>query len=337
MAQIPDLIPTEVLNTTDEMLLRQGTTDKRIPLELSSTLSWAKRNGYSRLGDHTAGSTFPSTDVFTTYQGKVYFVKVGVPLPYTSSASVPSTDSNLIDTPSKDFRSVVDNIYGIGDALLRFDAKDPNVQYPWQTWLLVTGDASLALGDGSVLSGTATGNNTPTVPLPEHNHDKGGLSADQSSHTHSSGTISANQSSHTHSAAGLTATQPMHGHDTSSLTATQDPHSHTEDLGLQFDGQQQVGEIPARSTTAAVSTTSLPSSEETPSITVSGSLGGAQPTITLGGSLGSADPTISVSGTTGSADPSITVSGSTANEGTAGATLDVRGAQIKVNLWKRTA
>ena len=338
MAQITDLISTEVLNTDDIAFLRQGTTDKSIPLELSSTLAWAKRNGYSRLGDHTSGSTFPSTEIFTTYQGKVYFVKVGVPLPYTSVATVPSSDSNLIDTPPKGFRSVVDNIYGIGAALLRFDDTDPNVQYPWQSWSLITGDASLALGDGSILSGTATGNNNPVVPVTEHSHGKGTLSAEQAAHTHSSGSISANQGSHTHSITGLTADQSAHTHSISGITATQASHTHTNELGYQVDGQPDTSDYPARSTNdPTVVELSEPTSSVAPSITLSGTLGSADPTINVGGSLGSADPVISVSGTTGSNQPFITVSGSTANSGTAGATLDVRGAQIKVNLWQRTA
>lgn len=95
MAQITDLQPTSVLGTEDQVAFRQGTIDKRISLELASTLSWAKRNGYTYLGTHTAGLVYPNIGSFSTYQGKVYFVKRGVSLPYTSASSDPSLDDSL--------------------------------------------------------------------------------------------------------------------------------------------------------------------------------------------------------------------------------------------------
>jgi hypothetical protein len=95
MAQIPNLQSTNTLGTDDQTILRQGTIDKRISLELAGTLSWAKRNGYIHLGEHITGLVFPDSKSFTTYQGKVYFVVKGVNLPYTALSSDPSSDGNL--------------------------------------------------------------------------------------------------------------------------------------------------------------------------------------------------------------------------------------------------
>ena len=95
MAQIPQLNPTTTLGSSDETILRQGTTDKRISLELANTLSWAKREGYTYLGAHVSGIVFSDTESFTTYEGRTYFVNLGVSLPYTSTEVDPSLDTNL--------------------------------------------------------------------------------------------------------------------------------------------------------------------------------------------------------------------------------------------------
>ena len=96
MAQIPNLQSTNTLGVDDQAILRQGTIDKRIGLNLAGILSWAKRNGYTHLGEHTTGIQFPDTESFTTFQGKVYFVNEGVTLPYSATSNDPSTDTNLL-------------------------------------------------------------------------------------------------------------------------------------------------------------------------------------------------------------------------------------------------
>ncbi len=95
MSRIINLTPTTTLGTEDQAIIRQGTIDKRISLSLGETLSWAKREGYIHLGEHTSSVTFSTTESFTTYQGRTYFVKDGVSLPYTSAVADASTDSNL--------------------------------------------------------------------------------------------------------------------------------------------------------------------------------------------------------------------------------------------------
>lgn len=95
MAQIPNLQSTNTLGIDDQAILRQGTIDKRISLNLAGILSWAKRNGYTHIGEHTTGIQFLDTESFTTFQGKTYFVKSGVVLPYTATSNDPVTDYNL--------------------------------------------------------------------------------------------------------------------------------------------------------------------------------------------------------------------------------------------------
>ncbi len=95
MSKITDLVLTTTLGTEDLAIIRQGTIDKSISLSLGETLSWAKREGYTHLGEHAVGVVFSTTESFTTYQGRTYFVKEGVSLPYTSTVADASLDSNL--------------------------------------------------------------------------------------------------------------------------------------------------------------------------------------------------------------------------------------------------
>lgn len=95
MAQIINLQSTNTLGSDDQAILRQGTIDKRVSLELAGTLSWAKRNGYTHLGEHTTGLVFPDLKSFSTLQGVVYFVKGSTSLPYTSLSNTPATEPGL--------------------------------------------------------------------------------------------------------------------------------------------------------------------------------------------------------------------------------------------------
>lgn len=90
MAQIPNLQSTNTLGIDDQAILRQGTIDKRISLNLAGILSWAKRNGYTFLGEHTTGIQIPDSDSFTLFNGQCFFVKKGVALPYTTQSTDPT-------------------------------------------------------------------------------------------------------------------------------------------------------------------------------------------------------------------------------------------------------
>lgn len=95
MAQMPNLKSTNTLGDSDEVLVRQGTVDKRIRLSLANLLSWSKRSGYTYLGTHTTGIEFTNLNSFTEYNGKAYFVKEDTVLPYTTTSSDPQTEGSL--------------------------------------------------------------------------------------------------------------------------------------------------------------------------------------------------------------------------------------------------
>lgn len=159
---------------------------------------------------------------------------------------------NGLPTQLTKMQDDIDKRWPVGAALLLFTNQDPNADYPG-TWALVTGDASLALGDGSNNVGSIAGSNTPVVPLLEHSH-------------------------------------------TASFTGSPLPgHSHTFSVNWLNTSQQQAG----------------------------AGLGG--PTFALN------QGTSSVSAGTPAGSVAI------GNAGAAGVTLNVRGAQIKVNVWKRVS
>ena len=57
----------------------------------------------------------------------------------------------------------------VGSVVLRMDNINPTDIYGG-TWNLITGDATLAFGDGTIQNGLASGENNPAVPLVKHNH-----------------------------------------------------------------------------------------------------------------------------------------------------------------------
>lgn len=85
MSFIYNLPEATDLKSAGETVLRQDGLDNRISLQLAETLAWAKRQGYTYLGEHLVGISFTNTESFTVYQGKTYFVKEGTSLPYVST------------------------------------------------------------------------------------------------------------------------------------------------------------------------------------------------------------------------------------------------------------
>jgi hypothetical protein len=75
-------------------------------------------------------------------------------------------------TTNEDIKKVILETMPIGTVTLRMDDINPSTIYGG-TWSLITGDASLSLGDGTVKDGIITGNNNPSVPLVAHNHGRG--------------------------------------------------------------------------------------------------------------------------------------------------------------------
>lgn len=67
-------------------------------------------------------------------------------------------------------KKIVLDTMPIGSVTIRIDAVNPNTIYGG-SWQLISGDASLRLGNGSALTGAVKGNsNNPSVPLVAHSH-----------------------------------------------------------------------------------------------------------------------------------------------------------------------
>lgn len=87
--------------------------------------------------------------------------------------SIPLTvDPAILNSLAATLKSIDDkitNAQAVGNIIFRDDAVDPATLYPGTVWALLSGDACIALATAAN-AGTMTGNNTPVVPLPEHNH-----------------------------------------------------------------------------------------------------------------------------------------------------------------------
>ncbi len=95
MAQFPDLLETTTLGFADEILLRQGSSDQRIPFKLACAITWCDHNGKDYLGLHLTGLAFQTRASVSYYEGDLYQVKQGVTLPYLATSNDPSTESSL--------------------------------------------------------------------------------------------------------------------------------------------------------------------------------------------------------------------------------------------------
>ena len=165
------------------------------------------------------------------------------------SKPITVTEDQLNALP-KQVADIGKTLFPVGSVVMRMDAVNPATLYGG-TWQLITGDATITFGNGAVQSGSASGNNNPSVPLPRHGHDA---------------TFAGNR-------------VPDHQHTTSVVVGIQQPNANTN---------MQTG---------------------VPGAGVTGLAGGHIPT------------------------GNVTVS----DTGTESATIDVRGARIKINIWRRTA
>ena len=89
---------------------------------------------------------------------------------YVSVIESKSADGLLVNGTHED--EVLDMILDtmpIKTVTLRLDNVNPSIVYGG-TWEIITGNASLSLGDGSLLSGLAYGNSTPTVPFQKQSY-----------------------------------------------------------------------------------------------------------------------------------------------------------------------
>ena len=95
------------------------------------------------------------------------------PGPTGNGFSTPLTvDPALLNDLAKtlnDMKLAITNSQAIGNIIFRDDAVDPATLYPGTTWMLLTGDACVALATAQNV-GQTSGDNNPVVPVPYHNH-----------------------------------------------------------------------------------------------------------------------------------------------------------------------
>lgn len=84
------------------------------------------------------------------------------------SKPITVTEDQLNALP-KQVADIGKTLFPVGSVVMRMDAVDPATLYGG-TWQLITGDATITFGNGAAQSGSASGNNNPVVPLPQHNH-----------------------------------------------------------------------------------------------------------------------------------------------------------------------
>lgn len=84
----------------------------------------------------------------------------------------------------EDMANAILNSMPIGSITFRMDAQNPSTIYGG-SWKLITGDATVAFGNGSVQTLTPIGNNTPVVPIPQHTHTAKFVGNKLPNHSHS--------------------------------------------------------------------------------------------------------------------------------------------------------
>lgn len=72
----------------------------------------------------------------------------------------------------RDKEMILSEVHPVGSVVFRMDTVNPSNIYGG-TWELITGDASVSFGDGSVQSGNIIGDNEEVVVLPAHSHSRG--------------------------------------------------------------------------------------------------------------------------------------------------------------------
>ncbi len=188
--------------------------------------------------------------------------KIGLGLIGALSLFATADFVSLVDVKSAGGIVIEKETQTVGSIVLRIDNTNPADIYGGN-WELITGDASLRLGNGNALSGAVTaGDNDPVVPVPLHNHTM--------NHNHAS----VNTSSDTH----------YHKVDYSTRASAENAPNDTGGWNYMFDDGT------TRNTTSDTHAHSV----DLPNYT-----------------------------------------GNTGNTGEAAAKLDVRGAFLTVNVWKR--
>lgn len=136
-----------------------------MPLEQATTISqldeqWPsggdsvdRGDDHIRLVKSVLKGTFPGPD------GK------GFSIPLTVDPAI----LNSLAATIKSLEDKITNAQAVGNIIFRDDNVDPATLYPGTTWVLLSGDACIALATADN-AGTMSGSNTPIVPLPDHTH-----------------------------------------------------------------------------------------------------------------------------------------------------------------------
>ena len=244
----------------------------------------------------------------------------------------------------------VDDLYPINSVVLRMDSVNPTTLYPG-TWQLITGDASLTFGNGASQPGIPSGNNTQAVPLLNHNHTGPSHTHSGPSHNHQGGAHTHAGPSHVHSGpnhrhvGGSHDHSANHNHGASSASAGN--HRHSIEYGVGSDGTG----FALRSSGVSDNST-YPSNyagAHSHTVTVNtkyfntGSGGSVWSGYNGTGSTGSAGTGQTGSGgyvgtsSAGTGQTGSSGTGATSSTGDSSPTVDVRGAQIAINVWQRTS
>lgn len=103
----------------------------------------------------------------------------------------PDVLNNLAKT-IEELEKKITNTHAVGAIIFRDDATDPATLYPNTTWSLLSGDACIALATDKNV-GTMSGNNTPPVPVPYHDHSASFAGDQMPAHSHDTNLRGGNQ------------------------------------------------------------------------------------------------------------------------------------------------
>ncbi|CAH6970682.1 hypothetical protein VCHA30O60_50154 [Vibrio chagasii] len=156
-----------------------------------ATITHGGENYYSLIDDN---NTEPPSASWRVYDIPIQSV-------FGRTGEIQAEDGDYNASQITGFEEAVNQIllarHPIGTVLLRMDDVNPATVLGG-TWDLITGDASLSLGDGTPQSGTPQGSNEQDVPLLEHSHEAGSLESQDHDHSigHSLSTSETGNHSH---------------------------------------------------------------------------------------------------------------------------------------------
>jgi len=164
-----DLLPTTGGTMTGDIIMENEKGIRVLDTSaLPAGLFSCDSSGNVRIGIYDALGAWLGDGLSIARDGRVGFK---TQVPYSDNAP-----QGVADLTRKDY---VDNailaLNPVGSVVFRMDAINPATIYGG-TWALITGDASLSFGDGTVQDGLVDlGVNDPAVPLSAHSHNRGDM------------------------------------------------------------------------------------------------------------------------------------------------------------------